>query len=97
MLQEMKHGPIALLSKAILSLPWQLTPVYDKISPMAKNLSSTRRHDCALATEGDQGNQKHADYVIPTLPKVRMPSHNHCLSTSSTFARSALARSVIDK
>ena len=68
---EMKHGPIALLSKGfpVIAVATQ-SPVYDKV---ISNIQESRTRGAlvvAVATEGDEEIRKHADYVI-YVPRVR--------------------------
>lgn len=68
---EMKHGPIALLDKGfpVIAIATQ-SPTYDKV---ISNLQECRAREAlivAVATEGDEEIQRHADHVI-YIPKVR--------------------------
>ena len=97
---EMKHGPIALLSKGypVIAVATN-SPVYDK---MISNIQESRARGAmiiAVATEGDQEIKKHADYVI-YVPKVRDAFSPIIASVPfQLFARSvALARGCdVDK
>ena len=67
---EMKHGPIALISKGfpVVAVVTQ-SPVYDKT---VSNIEESRTRGAmviAIATEGDEEIKKHADYVI-YIPKT---------------------------
>ncbi|MDO4182848.1 MAG: glutamine--fructose-6-phosphate transaminase (isomerizing) [Coriobacteriia bacterium] len=68
---EMKHGPIALLDEGfpVIAIATQ-SPIYDKV---VSNLQEARARGAlivAVATEGDEEIQQHADHVI-YIPKVR--------------------------
>ena len=97
---EMKHGPIALLSKGypVIAVATN-SPVYDK---MISNIQESRARGAmiiAVATEGDQEIKKHADHVI-YVPKVRDAFSPIIASVPlQLFARSvALARGCdVDK
>ncbi len=92
---EMKHGPIALLSEAILSLPW---PSFSGIRQDDLNIQNQAfgAMIIAVATEGDQEIKKHADYVV-YVPKVRSAFSPIIASIPfQLFARSmALARGFV--
>ena len=68
---EMKHGPIALISKGfpIVAVATQ-SPVYDKTVSNMEESRSRGARIVAIATEGDEEIKKHADHVI-YIPKVR--------------------------
>ena len=89
---EMKHGPIALISKGfpVVAVVTQ-SPVYDKT---VSNIEESRTRGAmviAIATEGDEEIKKHADYVI-YIPKVR-----DCFSPiTASVPLQLLARSVAE-
>ena len=89
---EMKHGPIALLSKGypVIAVATN-SPVYDK---MISNIQESRARGAmiiAVATEGNQEIKKHADYVaespataIKILDKAKLELKN-CYKFSSAL------------
>ncbi len=67
---EMKHGPIALINEGfpVIAIATE-SPIYDKV---ISNLQESRARGArviAVATEGDEAIQAHANYVI-YIPKV---------------------------
>lgn len=68
---EMKHGPIALIDEGfpVIAVATK-SPVYDKLVSNLQESKARGAMVVAVATEGDQEIQKHADHVI-YIPKVR--------------------------
>lgn len=68
---EMKHGPIALIDEGfpVIAVATK-SPVYDKLVSNLQESKARGAMVVAVATEGDEEIQKHADYVI-YIPKVR--------------------------
>lgn len=67
---EMKHGPIALIDeyRAVVCIAPQ-SPTYDKMISNMQEIKARKGKITAIATEGDAGIKKHANYVI-TIPKT---------------------------
>ncbi|RDB55159.1 glutamine--fructose-6-phosphate transaminase (isomerizing) [Paraeggerthella hongkongensis] len=68
---EMKHGPIALLDEGfpVIAVATK-SPVYDKLVSNLQESKARGAMVVAIATEGDQEIEQHADHVI-YIPKVR--------------------------
>src|SRR5437764_1013870 len=74
---EMKHGPIALLSEGtpVVVVATNI-PVYDKIVPNIQETRARGAHVIAIATDGNEDIQHHADDVIyvPRTPNFLQAS-----------------------
>ncbi len=68
---EMKHGPIALIDEGfpVIAVATK-SPVYDKLVSNLQEAKARGAMVVAIATEGDEDIQAHADHVI-YIPKVR--------------------------
>ena len=71
---EMKHGPIALLEEGtpVVVVATRMDTVYDKVVSNIQETRARGAHVIAIATEGNEEIQHHADDVIyvPTLAGV---------------------------